>query len=134
MNNRMETEALTNNLSQVIAFIEQQLETVDCSPKTQMQIGMATEEIFVNIAHYAYGSDTGKVTVSTEISAVPPCITITFTDSGIPYNPLVRQNPDITQSVEVREVGGLGIFLAKKLMDDIIYSYTDGHNILTMKL
>ena len=129
----LEIEALTENLPQVLAFVDEQLETADCPMKIQIQIDIAVEEIFVNIAHYAYAPETGKAMVRIETLADPPSVDITFIDNGVPYDPLAKADPDITLSAEERQIGGLGIFMVKKSMDDVKYEYLDGHNILTLK-
>ena len=97
-----------------------------------MQIDIAVEEIFVNIASYAYPNGDGTATISVSESTSPTAIRITFVDSGIPYNPLAKEDPDITLGAEEREIGGLGIFMVKKSMDDVNYEYTHGHNRLTL--
>ena len=126
-------EAERENLARVMAFVESRLETVGCSPKAQMQIGIAVEEVFVNIASYAYAPDKGHATVRMEVSDDPVTVTITFIDHGMPYDPLARKDPDVTLPADARDIGGLGIFLTKKLMDDVRYVYQDGQNILTLK-
>ena len=126
------TEAKTDNLEQVINFVNSQLEAADCSMKAQMQIEVAVEELFVNVAHYAYVPGTGDVTVNIEIEGDPAVARITFTDSGIPYDPLAKEDPDVTLSAEDRAIGGLGIFMVKKSMDEMHYEYKDGHNVLTI--
>ena len=126
-------DATTDNLEKVIDFVNSRLEAVDCSPKDCMQLDIAVEEIFVNIANYAYAPETGKAGVRVEVSGTPVTVTITFTDRGVPYDPLKKADPDITLSAEEREIGGLGIFLTKKVIDDISYEYKDGRNILTLK-
>ena len=129
----LEIEALTENLPQVLAFVDEQLEAADCPMKIQIQIDIAVEEIFVNIAHYAYAPETGKAMVRIETLADPPSVDITFIDNGVPYDPLAKADPDITLSAEEHQIGGLGIFMVKKSMDDVKYEYLDGHNILTLK-
>lgn len=126
-------DALTDNLPQVLAFVDEQLEAADCPMKIQMHIDIAVEEIFVNIAHYAYNPDIGTATVRVEVMGEPPAVDITFIDNGIPYDPLAKADPDVTLSAEERQIGGLGIFMVKKTMDDVKYEYLDGHNILTLK-
>lgn len=128
----LEIEALVDNLDAVIAFVDEQLEEMDCPPKIQIQIDLAVEEIFVNIANYAYQPETGNAAVCVETDAAQQTVTITFTDRGMPYDPLAREDPDITQSVEERQIGGLGVFLVKQTMDDVQYEYRDGMNILTV--
>ena len=98
-----------------------------------MQINLAVEEIFVNIASYAYRPETGKATVRFEVSEEPVTVTITFLDHGVPYDPLARQDPDVTLPAEERDIGGLGIFLTKQIMDDVSYEYCRGQNILRIK-
>lgn len=129
----LEIEARTENLPQVLAFVDEQLETADCPMKIQMQIDIAVEEIFVNIAHYAYNPEVGTAMVRVEILSDPPSVDITFIDGGVPYDPLAKADPDVTLSAEERQIGGLGIFMVKKSMDDVKYTYLDGHNILTLK-
>jgi anti-sigma regulatory factor (Ser/Thr protein kinase) len=97
-----------------------------------MQISIAVEELFVNIAHYAYVPDTGEVTISIEIHDDPGMAEITFTDRGIPYDPLEKYDPDVSLSAEKRKIGGLGIYMVKKSMDLMKYEYTDGCNIVTI--
>ena len=123
--------AETENLDQVLAFVDARLEAADCSPKVQMQIDIAVEEIFVNIAHYAYGNDHGDSDIS--IGIQNNTATIEFRDSGIPFNPLQKADPDITLSAEDRQIGGLGIYMVKKSMDSVDYRYIEGQNILTIQ-
>ncbi len=130
---RLVLAAVTENLQQVISFIEESIQNTDHSPKTVIQITIAVEEIFVNIAHYAYPEKNGEVVIEAVVSDDPPAIAITFIDSGIPYDPLAKADPDITLSANKRQIGGLGIYLVKKTMDDVSYKYEDGHNILTIK-
>ena len=131
--NELELEASDENLPAVRSFVEEHLDAVGCSPRAQMQIGVAVEEIFINIAHYAYAPDKGTATVRVEVSGDPVAVTITFVDHGVPYDPLAREDPDVTLPAGERDAGGLGIFLTKKLMDDVSYKYRDGQNILTLK-
>ena len=129
----LELKALTENLPKVLSFVDEQLEAADCPMKIQMQIDIAVEEIFVNIAHYAYNPDVGTAKVRVEVMGNPPAVDITFIDNGVPYDPLAKADPDVTLSAEKRQIGGLGIFMVKKTMDDVKYEYLDGHNVLTMK-
>lgn len=130
---QLTVDAKTDNLEQVLDFINEQIELCDCSMKVQIQIDIAVEEIFVNIANYAYQDKIGQAEVQTEIQEDPLTIFITFIDSGIPYDPLAKEDPDTTLSAEDREIGGLGIFMVKKSMDNISYEYKQGHNILTLQ-
>ena len=129
---RLEIEATTENLYSVLNFIDEKLEEYECSMKAQMQIDIAVEEIFVNIANYAYDKEApGTAQITIELMQ-DNMLNITFTDSGIPYDPLAKDDPDVTLNVEERPIGGLGIFMVKKSMDDMQYRYEDGHNILTL--
>ena len=98
-----------------------------------MQILVAVEEIFVNIASYAFVPDQGNAIVRLEFSVSPVVVTITFMDNGIPFDPLQRRDPDVTLSAEERRIGGLGIFMTKKTMDSVDYEYKNGQNILRLK-
>ena len=129
----LDIEATDENLPAVIRFVSGQLEKTRCTPKVAMQIEMAVEEIFVNIAHYAYAPEVGKAQVRVEIQEDPLTATITFIDRGKPYDPLAKADPDITLSAEERDIGGLGIFMVKQAMDDVAYEYKDGKNILRVK-
>ena len=126
-------DALVSNLDQVLAFVDGQLETMDCSMKAQMQIDVAVEEIYVNIANYAYAPETGKAYISVQPDPDNASVTIEFRDNGIPFDPLAKADPDVTLSAEERNIGGLGIYMVKKSMDALEYSRKDGQNILTIK-
>ena len=126
-------EATVDNLGKVTSFVEEALEEAGCPMKAQMQINIAIDEIFSNISYYAYQPDKGDATIQLEVSDAPPAVTITFIDHGIPYNPLSQDEPDTTLSADERKIGGLGIFMVKKSMDDLMYEYKEGKNILKMK-
>ena len=132
-NYEIELEAVTDNLPQVLSFLEEHLEEAGCPPKAQMQLSVAAEEIFVNIAHYAYAPERGTAVVRVEVAEEPLAVTLTFIDHGTPYDPLAKADPDVTLPAEAREIGGLGIYMTKKLMDDAAYEYRDGKNILKLK-
>lgn len=145
MMNELTVEAKKECLDQVLAFVDELLEQQDCPMKAQMQIDVAVEELFVNIASYAYVDGSGMATVrvktgtrdASELSEKRDSqevhtVEITFIDSGTPYNPLEKEDPDITLSVEERPIGGLGIFMVKKTMDEVRYEHTDGQNVLTI--
>ena len=125
--------ATVENIETVTDFVNEQLEALDCPMKAQMQIDIAIDELFGNIAHYAYNPEIGKATVRVEVIEDPLAVTITFIDNGVPYDPLAKADPDTTLSAEEREIGGLGIYMVKKSMDDITYEYRDGQNILAIK-
>ena len=128
----LEITAINENLEKVLAFVDKELEKVGCPMKTQMKIDVAVEEIFVNIANYAYRPECGPATIRAEVQKDPLRVILSFVDHGVPYAPLAKKDPDITLSSEERAIGGLGIFMVKKSMDDICYEYKDGHNILTI--
>ena len=141
-------DAKIDNLDQVLAFVDQELEALDCSMKAQMQIDIAVEEVFVNIAHYAYTPAVGQAMIKMHleeaessdasgglINAGKPSrnLVICFLDRGIPFDPLARPDPDVTLSLDERKIGGLGIYMVKKNMDEVEYEYKDGQNVLTIK-
>ena len=113
-------------------FVDENLEAVGCSMKSQMQIDIAVEEIFVNICKYAYHPDKGRAVVRVAVSDEPVQVRITFIDHGKPYDPLLKDDPDVTLSAADRDIGGLGIFMVKQTMDAVEYEYKDGSNILTL--
>lgn len=125
-------DALIDNIPQVTAFVETELQKNNCPGKTMMQIDVAIDELFSNIAYYAYGEEQGQVTVQLQVTQDPPQINLSFIDSGMAYNPLENQDPDVTLSLEERQIGGLGIFMVKKSMDEVSYKRQAGNNILTI--
>ena len=125
--------ATIETIPAVTDFVDEQLEALDCPLKVQMQIDIAIDELFSNIAHYAYNPDVGPATVRVELQQEPLAVVVTFIDNGVPYDPLAQEDPDITLSAEEREIGGLGIYMVKKSMDVVNYEYRDGQNILTIK-
>ena len=125
-------EAKLDNLNQVLQFVDSRLEEADCPIGMQMKIDVAVEEIFVNIASYAYTPDSGPATIRMEVEENPKTAVITFLDHGVPYDPLAKPDPDVTLAAEDRPIGGLGIFMVKKTMDDMRYKYEEGQNLLTL--
>ena len=119
-------------LSDVLGFVDQTLESYECPMKIQTAICVAIEEIFVNVAHYAYGDGEGDMTLCIGFEEESRTITFRMTDKGVPFDPLKKPDPDITLSAEEREIGGLGIFITKKTMDTVTYAYENGENVLTM--
>lgn len=122
--------ATIENIETVTDFVNGQLEDADCPMKTQMQFDVAIDELFSNIAHYAYAPETGFATVQVNLVKDPLGAVVTFVDNGRPYDPLAKEDPDVSLAVHDRPTGGLGIFLVKKIMDDVSYEYKEGHNIL----
>ena len=126
-------DATKEKLPQAIEFVDAHLEELGCSPKTQMEMELSIEEIFINIANYAYAPGTGEATIRVETAEDPKSISVSFLDQGMQYNPLLREEPDVNLTAEERSVGGLGIFLVKRYVNDLQYEYRDGSNILTLK-
>ena len=129
---RLDIEAKIDKLNDVLQFLEAQLEENNCSPKAQVQLDVAVEEIFVNIAHYAYSNkEDGRAIIDIEFPK-DDYVSITFYDKGIPYDPLAKEDPDITLSADDRPIGGLGIYMVKKNMDEVAYRHENGQNIFTI--
>ncbi|MBO4457650.1 MAG: ATP-binding protein [Butyrivibrio sp.] len=138
---KLSIEAKISNLDKVTDFVRAKLEEKGCTSGQIMQCCLAAEEIFVNIAHYAYGeldpmgniiSDSGMGQAEIIVDADDSRITLTFIDEGTEYNPLEKDDPDIAVPIKDREIGGLGIYMVKKLMDEMNYRYEDGKNILSV--
>lgn len=126
-------DALISNLPDLLALVDESLERRGCPKRVRMQIDIAVEEIFVNIASYAYTPSTGSAEIRVQEDHDPEGITVTFIDSGVPYDPLMKPDPDVTLSASERQIGGLGIYMVKKSMTDMTYRYEDGRNILTIR-
>ena len=124
--------AKTAALPDILGFVEETLEGYGCPMKIQMAVSVAIEEVFVNVAHYAYGDGEGDMNLGIGFDKEKRTITFRMTDKGVPFDPLKKPDPDITLSAEEREIGGLGIFITKQTMDSITYAYENGKNILTM--
>ncbi|MBI4858055.1 MAG: ATP-binding protein [Acetobacterium woodii] len=130
---KLTVNASTENLSKVLEFIDDELEVLDASMKIIFLIGLAVEEIYVNIVRYAYTPNGGKVTIELEHHDEPSQLEIRFIDQGNPFNSLDNAEPDITLSAEEREIGGLGILMIKKTMDTVNYAFENNENRLTIK-
>ena len=120
----LRVKANDESLQTVNDFIHSLLPSA-CDEMILNQIDLAVEEIFVNIAHY---SGAGEAIINSSFDNDK--LEVTFSDSGVPFNPLAKPDPDITLNAEEREIGGLGIFLTKKFMDTVSYEYKDGMNCL----
>ena len=131
--NELTIAATVENIETVTDFVNVHLEALECPMKAQMQINIAIDELFGNIAHYAYHPEVGEATVRVEVIQDPLSVVITFIDNGIPYDPLTAADPDTTLSAEERSIGGLGIYMVKKSMDEIAYRYENGSNILSIR-
>ena len=131
---QLTVDALVENIETVLDFLHEQPELEDCSPKQSFQIDLAVDEWITNVSSYAYPGRTGKLTVTYEYRVEEETAVITVEDTGVPFDPLTdAREPDLTASVEDREIGGLGIFLVRKNMDSVEYQYRDGANRITMK-
>jgi len=125
-------DADLKELDRVQDFIREELEQYDVSPKVMFQIELAVEEIYTNITSYAYHPELGKATINCSVEENPLRVTIQFLDSGKPFDPLAKDEADTSEQALLERTGGLGIFLVKKNMDDVEYTYEDGKNILTI--
>lgn len=126
-------DAVVESIPVITEFVDGQLEQYGCPMKAQVQIDIAIDELFGNIVHYAYHPGVGPATVRVEVLEDPLAVVITFIDQGVPYDPLSKADPDVTLSAEEREIGGLGIYIVKKNMNEITYEYKDGRNILKIR-
>lgn len=126
-------DATVESIQVITEFVDEQLEQLGCPMKAQAQIDIAIDELFSNIVHYAYHPEVGPATVRIEVVEDPLSVVITFIDQGVPYDPLAKADPNISLSAEEREVGGLGIYIVKKNMNEITYEYKDGRNILRIR-
>jgi sigma-B regulation protein RsbU (phosphoserine phosphatase) len=129
----LRTEALIENIPAITEFVERELEKLDCPPKARIQLDIAIDELVSNVAKYAYSPETGPVTVRVEVEKEPTAVILSFIDGGRPYDPLAAGDPDVTASAEERGVGGLGVYMVKRSMDDVSYEYKDGQNILRIR-
>ena len=129
---QMTFPATLENIEAATDFLNGILESAGCPMRTQMKLAVALDELMSNVARYAYAPGTGDVTVSVEVLEEPKRAVITLTDSGVPYDPLQKEDPDVTLSAEERGIGGLGIYIVKQSMDGMTYEYRDGQNVLTI--
>ncbi len=125
-------DAIIENVRTVTAFVDEQLEAIDCPIKAQMQIDVAIDEMFSNIAYYAYEPEIGEATIQLEVLEEPRAVKLTFIDNGKPYDPLKSEDPNTELSAEERKIGGWGIYMVKNIMDEVFYEYTEGQNKLSI--
>ena len=126
-------EASVEKIEEVTRFVNEELSALDCPKRARTQIDIAIDEIFANIAAYAYGKSKGEATVSVEFTEDPVGVRISFADGGMPFDPLTKEDPDTAAPAEKRTTGGLGIFLVKKIMDEVEYRRENGRNILSIR-
>lgn len=131
--NSITVKADVTSIPFVNEMVEKFLDDLGISMKVQMKMNVVIDEILSNIAQYSFGEATGMATVTYEYDDEAKCLSLTFIDDGIEYNPLNSEEPDITLSAEERDVGGLGLFMVKKFMDQLTYEYKDGCNHFTLK-
>ena len=124
--------ATIDSINRVTDFVDRELEKIGCPIKNVYQINIAIDELLANISMYAY-EKSGEAIVQYEVERSPAAVVLRFIDSGVPYNPLDKEDPDVTLSAEQRNIGGLGIFMVKQSMDHVSYEYKDRKNIVTIK-
>ena len=130
---KIRVAATKENLETVTAFLDEILDEKDCPLKVRLQIDLALEEMYINIANYAYTPKIGEMELRVAFDEAGRELTMVLIDSGIPYDPLKTAEPDISLPAEKRRIGGLGIFLVRRTMDDVSYVRKDGRNILTIR-
>lgn len=128
----LQMEASCEKLDELLMHLRTDMEQKGCPADKQTTLEICAEEIFVNIASYAYGEETGNVRITEEVT--DSSILLCFQDQGIPYDPLSKEEPDINLTAQERPIGGLGIYMVKNMMDEVSYEYKDGYNCLTMKM
>jgi sigma-B regulation protein RsbU (phosphoserine phosphatase) len=123
------TKPTMDSISEVAAFVEEQLDKLEVPAKYVTKLMVCLDEIYSNVVHYS-GANEASVKVVKEINAIK----LIFTDNGKPYNPLIAKDVDVTASAEEREIGGLGIYMVRKMMNETKYMHKDEQNILTLTL
>ncbi|MBQ8946039.1 MAG: ATP-binding cassette domain-containing protein [Lachnospiraceae bacterium] len=129
----LKLEASDETMLEVQESVKNFLSNLDCPEDLMTMILIAVEEIYVNIAHYAYGGNTGEAVVQMDLERYPDKLKLVFQDHGIPYNPLEKEDPDVNLPADERPIGGLGIYMAKEIMDKMEYRYENNTNILTVE-
>ena len=129
---KIKLPAEIERIEEATEFVSEILDSAGCPEKIKMQMSIALDELMSNVARYAYAPETGEITLIVDVLEKPKRMVLTLTDSGKPYNPLEKEDPDITLSASERQIGGLGIFIVKKYMDDMTYEYKDGQNVVTI--
>ena len=125
--------AILENFGMVADFVDEELEKRNVPMAAEAQIDIALDEIYTNVAKYAYGDEVGEVTVRLDFSDDVSEVRMTVSDAGIPYDPLQQEDPDVSLEADERQIGGLGIYLVKQLMDEVSYEYRGGMNILRIR-
>lgn len=132
--NVKEMPASIDFLDEAMAFIDAFLEEAGCTEDEKRYIEVSAEELFTNIASYAYEQVGGMVRISASLikTGNDPAVTIRFFDRGRPYNPFSRKDPNLELPLSERPIGGLGVYMVKQFMDRVNYSYESGYNVTTM--
>ncbi len=125
--------ARLENLEALVAHVAECARGAGFDPKKISEVEIAAEEALVNVVNYAYQGEAGNVRVGCSLEEGDRFV-IEIKDSGIPFDPLSQADPDISSDVLHRKIGGLGIFLIRKLMDDVSYRYDKGENVLTLEI
>ena len=133
MVNELKIEAKKETFEKVLAFVDEALEKAGVPYEVQLSVEMAIEEIYLNIVYYAYAQKDGDAIILADINKKDKILTLTFIDEGPEYNPLLKEDPDTTMDIMDRPIGGLGILMVKKMMDDVAYCRENGENHLTIK-
>ena len=120
-----------DRLDEVLDFVASLVDAHGTTPQTRTQLRMAVEELYVNIAHYAYPTGGGWAEIRGNVEG--GVATLTLIDAGTPFDPLAKPDPDVTLSGDERDIGGLGIYMVKSMMDEVGYAYCDGCNCLTLR-
>ena len=129
----IQVPAALERLDEVQMFFLDQIEVHTCPERTRAILDVGVEEIFVNIARYAYPpGQTGQVRVGCQVDPDPLRVTLVFADRGVPFDPLAKRDADITLSADDRPIGGLGILMVKRFMTRMTYAYEEGQNVLTL--
>lgn len=126
--------AIRESLEEVSNIFNEEMLRNQCPMKQRIEFSIALEELFINIVHYAYGASGGDVRVSYEIKIKgnAKVLMVELADKGIAYNPLQKEEPDLTLSADERQIGGLGIFMAKKFLSSLIYRRKTEENCLLL--
>lgn len=128
----LKVKAIDENLSMVLDTVENFIEGL-CNSEIKNEILISVDELFINVAHYAYEGEEGEVSIVMELLEEKKRLRIIISDQGIPFNPLEKEDPDIALSLEERKIGGLGIFMVKDYMDHLEYKFENKSNILIME-
>jgi anti-sigma regulatory factor (Ser/Thr protein kinase) len=132
VHDRLEITATVDNLDTLLDWMDELLMQCNFKGSSKVQLDISVEEIYINICNYAYDEGGGKAFVEFDAACDPLKVIITFEDMGKPYDPLLHEDPDIELPLKDRKIGGLGIFMTKKYMDDVSYEYIDGKNVLKL--